>query len=101
MTCALKNDMRNLVNFNTAHKNIKISTMRDVFVQGIQWGAKKIREELCVMTMQSDAIFTDKLTGGFKNENVKIYILMDSFGQEHIKFLLEKKGRVIYHDTEE
>ena len=41
MTCALKNDMRNLVNFNTAHKNIKISTMRDVFVQGIQWGAKK------------------------------------------------------------
>ena len=53
------------------------------------------------MTMQSDAIFTDKLTGGFKNENVKIYILMDSFGQERIKFLLEKNGRVIYHDTEE
>ena len=35
MTCALKNDMRNLVNFNRARKNIKISTMRDVFVQGI------------------------------------------------------------------
>ena len=53
------------------------------------------------MTMQSDAIFADKLTSGFINENVKTYILMDSFGQEHIKFLLEKYGRVIYHDTKE
>ena len=35
LTCALKNDMRNLVNFTGAPKNLKICNLRDVFVQGI------------------------------------------------------------------
>ena len=35
LTCALKNDMGNLVNFTGTLKNFKICTLRDFFVQGI------------------------------------------------------------------
>ena len=35
LACALKKDMRNLVNFTRALKNLKICTLRDFFVQGI------------------------------------------------------------------
>ena len=35
LTCALKNDMGNLVNFTGTLKNLEICTLRDFFVQGI------------------------------------------------------------------
>ena len=36
LTCTLKNDMRNLVNFTGTLKNLKICTLRDLFLQGIK-----------------------------------------------------------------
>ena len=57
LTCTLKNDMRNLVNFTGTLKNLKICTLRDFFVQGNIKFELKITEELCVMTLKGYTIF--------------------------------------------
>ena len=52
LTCALKNDMRNLVNFTGTIKNLKICALRDFSVQDMF--ELKITGELCLMTLKSD-----------------------------------------------
>ena len=64
------------------------------------------------MVLKADAIFKEKLTGGFKNDirnlgnfhrNIEKSenLHLGSFCQEHIKFLLKKFRKVISHDIEE
>ena len=62
------NNMRNLVKFTGTFKNLKICTLRDFLVQGIQCVSWKITEELCVMILKGDVIFKEKLTGDLKND---------------------------------
>ena len=68
LTCSLKNDMRNLVNFTRTLKNLKICTLREFFCpRNITFELKNYRG-LCIMTLKGYAIFKEKLTGGFKND---------------------------------
>ena len=46
MTCGFINNMGNLVNFTGALKSLKICTLRDFFVQGINVELKNYREAM-------------------------------------------------------
>ena len=78
LTCALKNDMRNLKNVDPTLENLKTYTL-----MGSVWPTYKMFElkeyrgimryytenhVLCVMTLKSDTIFKEKLNGGLKTD---------------------------------
>ena len=64
------------------------------------------------MTLQGDAIFKEKLTGGLKNDlsnllifmlavaSLKIWTLTGLFCPKHIKSQMKKYRSVMSHDTE-
>ena len=92
LTCALKNDMRNLANFDSTLESLKICTLMESFwAKYIMFELKNYRGVI-VMTLKGDAIFKEKLTGGLKNDirnlifmravtSLKICTLMGSFVQ--------------------
>ena len=57
LTCGLKYDMRNLVNFHPATQKSEISFRWALFVQSIQGLSYRNIEELSSMTLDSDAKF--------------------------------------------
>ena len=99
MTCGFVNDMRNLVNLTWSLKNLKICTLRNLFVQGIYSWAKNYRGLMCHDT-EGWCNFKEKLIGGLKNNIRNLVTLMGSFCQQHIKFQLKKYRGVISRDTD-
>ena len=62
LTLGSKNDMRNLVNFNVRKLHVDVLLLWEVYYI---W-AKKSTEELCVVTLKSDAKFEEELTVCFE-----------------------------------
>ena len=67
LTCAFKNDMRNLANFHQSmFESLKIGTLMGSF-----YPKQKIYElkfTVCVMTMKNDTKFEEELTCQFKTD---------------------------------
>ena len=68
LICDLKKDIRNMINFHAKSQAWKFALWLDPFVQSIQIFRWKSTEELCLMTLKSDAKFEEKLTLGSKND---------------------------------
>ena len=67
MTCAFKNDMRNLANFHQSmFESLKLGLWWDPFIQSRKCMSLKFTGEFCVMTMKNDAKFEEELTCQFK-----------------------------------
>ena len=66
LTCAFKNDMRNLAIFTRALESLKIGILWYIFIQSIKYMTLKFTGELCVMTMKNDGKFKQELTFQFK-----------------------------------
>ena len=67
LTCAFKNDMRNLANFHQSmFESLKIGTLRDPFIQSRKCMSLKFTGEFCVMAMKNDARFEEEQTCQFK-----------------------------------
>ena len=67
MTCAFKNDMRNLANFHQSmFESLKLRFWWDPFIQSTKCMSLKFTGEFCVMTMKNDAKFDKELTCQFK-----------------------------------
>ena len=62
LTLGSKNDMRNLVNFNVRKLHVDVLLLWEVYYIR----AKKSTEELCVVTLKSDAKFQEELTVCFE-----------------------------------
>ena len=62
LTLGSKNDMRNLVNFNVRKLHVDVLLLWEVYYIR----AKKSTEELCVVTLKSDAKFEEELTVCFE-----------------------------------
>ena len=62
LTLGSKNDMRNLVNFTVRKLHVDVLLLWEVYYI---W-AKKSTEELCVVTLKSDAKFEEELTVCFE-----------------------------------
>ena len=76
LTCAFKNDMRNLANFHQrTFESLKIGTFIGSFIHSRKCMSLKSTGELCVMAMKNDAKFEQVLTGQFKIDmkNVMIF----------------------------
>ena len=64
LTCAFKNDIRNLANFHqSTFESLKIETFIGSFTHSRKCMSLKSTEELYVMTMKNDAKFEQVLTG--------------------------------------
>ena len=62
LTCAFKNDIRNLANFHQSmFGSLKIETLRGPFIQSRKCMSLKFIGEFCVMTMKNDAKFEEEL----------------------------------------
>ena len=69
LTCASKNDVRNLANFHQSmFKSLIIGTFIGSFYPKKKYMSLKFAGELCVMTMKNDAKFEDDLTWQFKTD---------------------------------
>ena len=67
LTCAFKNDMRNLANFHQSmFGSLKIETLMDFFSESRKCMSLKFTGEFCVMAMKNDAKFEEELTCQFK-----------------------------------
>ena len=76
MTCAFKNDMRNLANFHqNMFKNLKIGTLMGSFIQSRKCMSLKVTGEFCVMTIQNDAKFEQELICQFKIDKSQKFAL--------------------------
>ena len=85
----------------------------DLFVQSITRFRWKNTEELCFMTLKSDAKFEEKLTLGSKNDmrnlvnfhpttqKSKNFTSMGYFCPKYMRFELKKYRGVIFHDTKQ
>ena len=62
LTLGSKNDMRNLVNFNVRKLHVDVLLLWEVYYIR----AKKSTDELCVVTLKSDAKFEEELTVCFE-----------------------------------
>ena len=66
LTCAFKNDTRNLANFHqSTFESLQIGTLMGSFYQKQKM---KITGEFCIMTMRNGTKFEEKLTCQFKIE---------------------------------
>ena len=55
LTCAFKNDMRNLTNFHQIlFGTVKIGTLMGSFIQSTKFMSLRFTGEICVMTMKND-----------------------------------------------
>ena len=69
LTFALKNDMRNLVNFHAGSQKLEIFYSDGFLLSNVCRVAQlKSTVELCVMVPKSNAIFEKKMNCGFKND---------------------------------
>ena len=67
LTCAFKNDMRNLANFHQSmFESLKLGLWWDPFIQSRKCMSLKFTGEFCVMTMKNDAKFEEESTCQFK-----------------------------------
>ena len=67
LTCAFKNGMRNLANFDqSTFESLKIRLWWDLFVQSRKCTSLKFTGEFCVMKMKNDTKFERGLTFQFK-----------------------------------
>ena len=67
LTCAFKNDMRNLANFHQSmFGSLKIGSLMGSFYPKRKCMSLKFTGEFCVMTMKNDSKFEEELTGQFK-----------------------------------
>ena len=67
LTCAFKNDMRNLANFHQSiFKSLKIGTLMASLYPRQKMYELKFTGEFCVMIMKNDAKFEEELTCQFK-----------------------------------
>ena len=67
MTCAFKNNMRNLENFYQGMiGSLKIGTLMGSFIQSRKCISLKFTWEFCVMAMKNDAKFEEELNFQFK-----------------------------------
>ena len=63
LTCAFKNDMRNLVNFyQSMLESLKIGTLWDPFIQSRKCMSLKFTGEFCVKTLKNDVNFEEEST---------------------------------------
>ena len=68
LTCRFKIDMWNLTNFDpSTQKSQKLNGLLLIGVHNVK-KVKKSAEEICFMTMKSDAKFEEKLTCGLEND---------------------------------
>ena len=76
MTCAFKNDMRNLANFyQRTFESLKIWILLGPFIQSRKCMSLKYTGDLCVMTMKNVVKFDQKLMGQFNYQvqKTKVY----------------------------
>ena len=67
LTCAFKNDMRNLVNFRRSMlESLNIGTLWDPFIQSRKCMSLKFRGEFCIKTLKNAAKFEEESTCQFK-----------------------------------
>ena len=68
LTCAFKNDMRNLANFHlSTFESVQSGTfIGSFYAKQKMYTSLKFTGELCVMTMKNDAKFREELTCQFK-----------------------------------
>ena len=67
LTCAFKNGMRNLANFDqSTFESLKIGLWWDLFIQSRKCTSLKFTGEFCVMKMKNDTKFEGELTCQFK-----------------------------------
>ena len=69
LTCAFKNDMRNLVHFHQSmFRSLKIGTLMGSFYPKQKMYELKTYRRVCVMAMKNDAQFEEELTCQFKSD---------------------------------
>ena len=112
LTFGLKNNIRNLINFHASSRKWKFALWSDPFVQSIYRFRWKNTEELCFMTLKSDAKFEEKLTLGSKSEMKNLvnfyptsqmhenFISIGYFYPKYMRFELNKYNGVIFYATE-
>ena len=112
LTFGLKNNIRNLINFHASSRKWKFALWSDPFVQSIYRFRWKNTEELCFMTLKSDAKFEEKLTFGSKSEMKNLvnfyptsqkhenFISIGYFYPKYMRFELNKYNGVIFYATE-
>ena len=113
LTHGLKNNIRNLVNFHVNSRKSENLPFDQIFLsKAYKILAGKNTEELCFMTLKSDAEFEGKVTLGSKNDIRNLvnfhpttqksenFTLMDCFCPKYMRFELKRYRRVIFYDTE-
>ena len=113
LTCGLKIDMRNLVNFHASRRmSEKLHFDWILLSKSYRNLDRKSTEELCFMTMKSDAKFEEKLTLGSNKDMRNLVNFKVSSGKSErlhfdvLLFSIAYKGsaknysRIIFHDTE-
>ena len=113
LTCGLKNDIRNFVNFHASSRKSQNLHFDWMLLSKACKDLEKNTEELCFMTMKSDPKFEEKLTLVFKNDmktlvnfhpttrKSKNFTLIGYFCSKYMRFQLKKYREVIFHDTEQ
>ena len=98
LTRGLKNDIRNLVSFHAdSRMSWKFALWRAPFVQTIKSFRWKSTEELCLMTLKSDAKFEEKLALGSKNDMRNLVNFNASSGKsENLYFDVLLLSKVYY-----
>ena len=67
LSCASKNDMKNLANFHQSmFESLKLGLLLGLLIQSRKCISLKFTGELCVMTMKNDVKFEQELIGQFK-----------------------------------
>ena len=109
----LKNNIRNLVNFHVNSRKSENLPFDQIFLsKAYKILAGKNTEDLCFMTLKSDAEFEGKVTLGSKNDIRNLvnfhpttqksenFTLMDYFYPKYMRFELKRYRRVIFYGTE-
>ena len=88
LTCAFRNDMRNLANFHQSmFESVKVGTLMGSFIQSRKCMSLKFTGEFCVMTMKNDAKFEEESTDQFKIDMTN-FTNFDSSTEKSQKFAL-------------
>ena len=88
LTCAFKNDMKNLANFHQSmFGSLKIGTLMGSFYPKQKNMKLKFTGEFCVMTMKNDAKFEEELTCEFKIDMRNLTNFEPSTRKSQISFL--------------
>ena len=88
LTCASKNDTKNLANFHqSTFESLKLGLLMGPSIQSRKCMSLRFTGELCVMTMKNDAIFEEDLTCQLKID-MKSLTNFDPSTQKSKKFAL-------------